>query len=273
MVSQNECFPKMFSWILFKECFYEQINVLKKMVSWMNECFQALFNVEVCFGGKFQLSSSRLHHVCKQRIRRSGYYKRYTQTSLHATKQNTIRNTSLQEHYETMQAKYQSSVHGAEISKFMKEQYVAILAYFEWVFARAPTDYSPDSMSSSVGGVWVWQRWLHILMSCTYNDLWISKSNQWKHAEFTSPFQKMPFPWRSASKADETQDAWSTAPHSGWRGQISSISLWLVYSIHNNTVKRITCTCPANNTHLTHRITELNDWLFTTSSISTACKD
>ncbi len=61
-----------------------------------------------------------------------------------------IRNTSLQENFETMQAKCQSSVHSwrRNIKNFMKEQYVDILFYFECffrVFARALTDYSPDS--------------------------------------------------------------------------------------------------------------------------------
>ncbi len=169
---------------------------------------------EVCFGGKFQLSSSRSHHVCKQRIRRSGYYKRYTQTSLHATKQNTIMNTSLQEHDETMQAKCQSREHswrlGAEISKFMKEQYVAILGILSEYLREHDWWFSWQYVICSR---WVWQRWLHILMSCTYNDLWISKSNECKHSAF---------PWRSESKADENQDAWSTAQHSERRGQIKS---------------------------------------------------
>ncbi len=138
-------------------------------------------------------------------------------------------------------------------------------------------------LSSAVGGVWVWQRWLHILMSCTYIDLCISESNQCNHSEFTSPFQKILFPWRSESKADENQDAWSTAQHSGWRGEIiSPLSVSGLFTLSITTQSRGSHAFVQQTTHAhTHkhtpnslyRITELNARLFTTSSLSTACKN
>ncbi len=246
-----ECFPKMFSWILFKECFYEQMNVFKK---W----FQAFFLCRSLFW--WEISAS--YHVCKQSIRRSGFYKRYT------TKQNTIINTSLQEHDETMQAKCQSREHswrlGAEISEFMKEQYVAILGILSEYLREHDWWFSWQYV--------ICRRWsvgLAALVTHSH-ELHLQRLMDLR----IKSVQTFSFPLKIGIKS-----RWkprcvkhSTAFRMERSDQISSISLWPVYSSHNNTLKRITCTYPANTTHLTHRITELNDWLLITASVKTNTK-